>query len=70
MIPFNVPPCGKNAIKYVTDAITSKKIAGDGPYANKCEAFLEKKLNSNKIFLTPSGTSSLEFACMLADIGP
>ena len=70
MISFNVPPYVDGEEKYVNDAIKSKRICGDNSYTFKCQKILEEKLNSNKIYLTTSGTTALEMACMLADLGP
>ena len=70
MIKFNVPPYVEEAEKYVFESIKSGHICGDGDFTKKCEKFFEDKFNSKKFHLTTSGTSALEMACMLADIGP
>ena len=70
MISFNIPPYVDGEENYVNDAIKSKRICGDNSYTFKCQKILEEKLNSNKIYLTTSGTTALEMACMLADLGP
>ena len=70
MIPFNVPPYVEGEEKYVNEAIQSHTICGDNGFTLKCQKILEEKFNSKKIYLTTSGTSALEMACMLADIGP
>lgn len=70
MIPFNVPPYVDGEEKYVNEAIQSHTICGDNAFTAKCQEILEKKFNSPKIYLTTSGSSALEMACMLADIGP
>ena len=69
-IPFNVPPYVEDEEKYVNEAIQSHTICGDNNFTFKCQEILEKKFNSKKIYLTTSGTTALEMACMLADIGP
>ena len=68
MIKFNIPPRTGDELKYIADAITSEKICGDGKYTLECEKILEKKFNSPKVYLTTSGTTALEMACMLIDI--
>ena len=68
LISFNIPPYVEGEEKYVAEAIRSKKICGDGSFTNKCQKILEQKFNSKKMFLTTSGTTALEMACMLADI--
>ena len=68
MISFNVPPYVDGEEKYVNEAIASHTICGDNAFTFKCEELLEKKFNVPKVYLTTSGTSALEMACMLADI--
>ncbi len=70
MIPFNVPPYVEEAEDYVIESIRSHSICGDNAFTFKCEKLMEEKFSSNKIHLTTSGTTALEMACMLADIGP
>ena len=70
MIKFNIPPRTGEESKYIEDAIESEKICGDGKYTKLCQEILEKKFNSKKIYLTTSGTSALEMACMLVGIEP
>ena len=68
MIPFNIPPYTYDEQKYVEDAISSHHICGDNNYTKKCQEILEKKFGVPKIYLTTSGSSALEMACMLAGI--
>lgn len=68
MIKFNIPPYVEGEEKYVNEAIASHTICGDNAFTFKCEELLEKKFNVPKVYLTTSGTSALEMACMLADI--
>ena len=70
MIKFNVPPKTGEELKYIADAIASEKICGDGKYTKMDQEILEKHFNSKKIYLTTSGTSALEMACMLIDLKP
>ena len=69
-ISFNVPPYVDGEEKYVIEAINSHTICGDNSFTFKCQKILEEKFNSKKIYLTTSGTSALEMACMLIDIKP
>ena len=68
MIKFNVPPRTGDELKYIEDAIVSEKICGDGKYTKLCTEILEKKLNAKKVYLTTSGTSALEMACILVGL--
>lgn len=70
MINFNIPPYVEGEEKYVNEAIQSHSICGDNTFTKKCQELLEKRFNSKKIFLTTSGTSALEMACMLVDLKP
>ena len=70
MISFNVPPYVDGVEKYINEAIKSHRICGDNAFTLKCQELLEKKFNSKKIYLTTSGTTALEMACMLADLKP
>ncbi len=69
-IPFNIPPYVEGEEEYVNKAIASHTICGDNAFTFKCEELMEEKFRSSKIHLTTSGTTALEMACMLADIGP
>ncbi len=69
-IPFNIPPYVEGEEEYVNKAIASHTICGDNAFTFECEKLMEEKFNSSKIHLTTSGTTALEMACMLADIGP
>ncbi|MBQ6334449.1 MAG: dTDP-4-amino-4,6-dideoxygalactose transaminase [Erysipelotrichaceae bacterium] len=69
-IPFNVPPFADDEEKYVNEAILSHHICGDNAFTMKCEKLMEEKFKSPCVLLTTSGTTALEMACMLADIGP
>jgi len=70
MISFNVPPFIGNEIKYIEEAVSSKKICGDGAFTKKCNAWIEEKTGCSKALLTTSCTHSLEMAAILADIKP
>lgn len=70
MIPFNIPPHIGNEEKYVCDAISSKKICGDGNFTKKCNKNIEERTGCEKALLTTSGTTALEMAAILSDIQP
>ena len=70
MISFNIPPYVEGTDEYVLDAMRSGHIAGDNAYTKKCEEILKEKMGTLKVHPTTSGTSALEMACLLADIGP
>ena len=68
MIEFNIPPCADKAFDYMAEAVKAHKICGDGAFTKKCTAFLAEKLKAPYMYLTPSGTASLEMAAILCNI--
>lgn len=70
MIPFNKPPYVGNEMNYIQDAISKRKICGDGEYTKKCNAWLEENTKTAKALLTTSCTHATEMAALLADIKP
>ena len=67
-VDFNRPvPVGKE-IEYVTQAILSGHISGDGPFTKKCHALLEQELGVRKALLTTNCTHALEMMAILLDI--
>ncbi len=70
MIDFNVPPCVDTAFDYMKEACARGKICGDGKFTALCSAFLCERLGVPATYLTTSGTSALEMAALLCDIGP
>lgn len=70
MIPFNVPPCVGTEAQYVSEAINSHKISGDGPFTKRCSQWFEAKLGAPRVLLTTSGTSALDMAMLMCDLQP
>lgn len=70
MIDFNVPPCVDTAFDYMKEACARGKICGDGKFTALCSSFLCERLGVPAAYLTTSGTSALEMAALLCDIGP
>ncbi|EEO40628.1 TDP-4-keto-6-deoxy-D-glucose transaminase [Fusobacterium vincentii 4_1_13] len=69
MIPFNIPPYVGKELEYVREAMEKNhKICGDGPFTKKCNEWMEKKFNVEKVLLTTSCTHAMEMAAILADI--
>lgn len=65
---FNIPYLSGNETKYISEAIESKQIAGDGTFTKKCQKWFEERFNFRKTFLTTSCTDALEMAAILVDI--
>jgi dTDP-4-amino-4,6-dideoxygalactose transaminase len=67
-ISFNKPFLTGKETTYITDAVASGKISGNGKYTQLCQQFFEKKYGFNKCLLTTSCTDALEMAAILLDI--
>ena len=69
MIPFNIPPYVGKELEYIREAMEKNhKICGDGPFTKKCNEWMEKRFNVEKVLLTTSCTHATEMAEILADI--
>jgi dTDP-4-amino-4,6-dideoxygalactose transaminase len=69
-IPFNKPYLSGNETHYITEAVRSGKISGNGLFTQKCHQFFQNRYSFRKVLLTTSCTDALEMAAMLADIQP
>ena len=70
MIPFNVPPHVGLEEAYISEAIRSHKISGDGAFTKRCNRWMEDRFNARKVLLTTSGTAALDMAMLLCDLEP
>lgn len=69
-IPFNKPYLTGKETQYITDAVVSGKISGNGKYTQLCQQFFEQKYGFGKCLLTTSCTDALEMAAILIGIQP
>lgn len=69
-IPFNKPYLHGKELTYISEAVASGKICGDGLFTKKCHDFFEKKYLFPKALLTTSCTDALEMCALLLDIKP
>ena len=69
-IPFNVPPFTGKEKEYISEAIASRKISGDGIFTKKCSVWFEEKLKDRRVLLTTSCTHATEIAALLSNIEP
>jgi dTDP-4-amino-4,6-dideoxygalactose transaminase len=67
-INFNKPYLSGKETTYITEAVASMKISGDGIFTKKCHRFFEEKYGFKKVLLTTSCTDALEMAAILLDI--
>jgi dTDP-4-amino-4,6-dideoxygalactose transaminase len=69
-IPFNLPGLAGREAEYVAQVMAQGRIAGDGPFTQRCEEYLETELGVAKVLLTTSCTSALEMCALLLDVRP
>lgn len=67
-IPFNKPYLTSKETDYITEAVKSGKISGDGIFTVKCHKFFEERYGFQKVLLTTSCTDALEMSAILLDI--
>ena len=67
-INFNKPYLSGKETEYITEAVSSMKISGDGIFTKKCHRFFQEKYGFKKVLLTTSCTDALEMAAILLNI--
>lgn len=70
MIRFSAPLPQGNELAYVQQAVASNTLAGVGPFARRCEDWLQHQLGAPRVLMTASCTAALELSALLLDIGP
>ncbi len=70
IVPFNVPCATGREAEYVTAAMETRVLAGDGPFTRRCHALLRELTGARQVLLTTSCTHALEMAALLLDIVP
>lgn len=69
-IRFNKPyMCGKE-LYYIAEAHFNARLAGDGPFTERCHQWLEQRTGCKRALLTHSCTAALEMSALLLDIQP
>ncbi len=69
-VDFNRPlPVGRE-LEYVSQAMQSGHISGDGPFTKKCHALLKEALGVAAVLLTTSCTHALDMTALLLNIEP
>lgn len=69
-IPFNKPYMTGKETEYITAAVNSGKISGNGQFTKKCQDFFQHQYGFKKCLLTTSCTDALEMSALLMDIKP
>ena len=67
-IPFNIPTLIGNELEFISDAISNRKISGDGEYTKKCCQLMEQRYDIKKVLLTTSCSSALDMSAILTGI--
>ncbi len=67
-VPFNRPYMTGRELDYIAEAHSFGHLAGDGPFAQRCHAWLEQQIGCRKALLTPSCTAALEMMALLLEI--
>ena len=57
-----------NETRYMSEAVASGIISGDGTFTKRCHALLEEILGCPRVLLTTSCTHALEMAALLLDL--
>lgn len=70
LIPFNKPSFEGRELEYISAAIASGHVSGDGLFSKRCHQFLESELGVPRALLTTSCTHALEMAALILDIQP
>lgn len=68
-VPFNIPPYLGCEQDYIGKAIASRMLCGDGEMTKACSGALESLTNAHRALLTTSGSSALDMAALLSDVG-
>lgn len=70
-VPFNREYYTGQEDIYIKDVIKNQRhTKGDGYYTEQVSALLEDKLDTNKVFMTTSGTHALELSTAIIDLEP
>jgi len=68
MIPFNHPYMTGDETRYILEAHANGQLAGNGPFTQKCQAWLRDYSGAKKVLLTHSCTAALEMAALLLNL--
>lgn len=68
-IPFNRPFLAGKELYYISQAVLSGQLAGDGRFTRLCQELMQEKFGARRVLLTHSCTAALEMAALLFDVG-
>ena len=70
LIPFNKPAYIPESEAYVSEALKSSHLSGDGPFTKRCHTLIQEITSAPKALLTTNCTHALEMAAILLDLKP
>ena len=69
-IAFSVPFLAGREMDHLAEVMRNGQFAGNGPFTQKVQSFIEGKFGITKVLLTHSCTAALEMSALLLDAGP
>lgn len=69
-VPFNVPHVTGREVANIQAAISSRQLAGNGPFGDRCAARLEDAIGTPLALIVHSATAALEMAALMCDLAP
>lgn len=69
-IPFNRPYLTGREMLLMQEAVSGGRMAGNGPFTERCHRLLGEATGAGKVLLTTSCTSALHMAALLLDLRP
>jgi dTDP-4-amino-4,6-dideoxygalactose transaminase len=70
MIPFSRPGLLESGLAAIQEALSSRRLSGDGPYCRRAEKLIEEALGVPRALATTSCTHALEMSALLLDVAP
>ena len=67
-VPFNWPYMTGKELYFIAEAHFQGRLAGDGPFTERCHKWIEKRTGCARALLTHSCTAALEMAALLLEI--
>jgi len=67
-VPFNWPFMTGKELYFIAEAHFQGRLAGDGPFTDRCHKWIEARTGCPKALLTHSCTAALEMAALLLEI--
>src|SRR5208337_376798 len=68
LVPFNWPYMTGKELYFIAEAHFNGRLAGDGPFTERCHKWIEARTGCSKALLTHSCTAALEMAALLLEM--